>query len=153
MYKSLRNQHEHKAYLSANSPLPTHSRLPILVPSAHYSASDRNVIHSYFSYLHKPHYHILVPIPFSYHNTNYLRLSFASYPQWSSVQKDRKSTRLNSSHANISYAVFCLKKKKKITIITIKLILTTKKINKGKSYDYNTTCNKHNKYISHTQTH
>src|SRR5258707_6916542 len=28
-------------------------------------------------------------------------------------QVDRKSTRLNSSHANISYAVFCLKKKKK----------------------------------------
>src|SRR3712207_8978877 len=29
------------------------------------------------------------------------------------VEEDRKSTRLNSSHANISYAVFCLKKKKK----------------------------------------
>src|SRR3712207_7087227 len=29
------------------------------------------------------------------------------------VHLDRKSTRLNSSHANISYAVFCLKKKKK----------------------------------------
>src|SRR5258707_9268443 len=29
------------------------------------------------------------------------------------VRTDRKSTRLNSSHANISYAVFCLKKKKK----------------------------------------
>src|SRR3712207_7473543 len=28
------------------------------------------------------------------------------------VKADRKSTRLNSSHANISYAVFCLKKKK-----------------------------------------
>src|SRR3712207_8641799 len=28
--------------------------------------------------------------------------------------EDRKSTRLNSSHANISYAVFCLKKKKNI---------------------------------------
>src|SRR5438445_9451005 len=28
------------------------------------------------------------------------------------VETDRKSTRLNSSHANISYAVFCLKKKK-----------------------------------------
>src|SRR3712207_7038845 len=28
------------------------------------------------------------------------------------LQRDRKSTRLNSSHANISYAVFCLKKKK-----------------------------------------
>src|SRR3712207_7658291 len=33
--------------------------------------------------------------------------------------RDRKSTRLNSSHANISYAVFCLKKKKKkITLTT-----------------------------------
>src|SRR3712207_8861795 len=31
------------------------------------------------------------------------------------VRPDRKSTRLNSSHANISYAVFCLKKKKKST--------------------------------------
>src|SRR3712207_9403766 len=30
------------------------------------------------------------------------------------ISEDRKSTRLNSSHANISYAVFCLKKKKKI---------------------------------------
>src|SRR5436853_5626445 len=30
-------------------------------------------------------------------------------------EKDRKSTRLNSSHLGISYAVFCLKKKKKIT--------------------------------------
>src|SRR3712207_7617394 len=29
------------------------------------------------------------------------------------AREDRKSTRLNSSHANISYAVFCLKKKKK----------------------------------------
>src|SRR2546426_8803530 len=32
---------------------------------------------------------------------------------------DRKSTRLNSSHLVISYAVFCLKKKKKNTIITL----------------------------------
>src|SRR3712207_8619710 len=40
-------------------------------------------------------------------------------PAWRSLlscpngRSDRKSTRLNSSHANISYAVFCLKKKKK----------------------------------------
>src|SRR3712207_8514685 len=33
-------------------------------------------------------------------------------------QEDRKSTRLNSSHANISYAVFCLKKKKDFYIYT-----------------------------------
>src|SRR3712207_8553232 len=32
---------------------------------------------------------------------------------------DRKSTRLNSSHANISYAVFCLKKKKKTLSIVL----------------------------------
>src|SRR3712207_7770699 len=31
------------------------------------------------------------------------------------VLRDRKSTRLNSSHANISYAVFCLKKKKRFS--------------------------------------
>src|SRR3712207_8641498 len=36
--------------------------------------------------------------------------------------RDRKSTRLNSSHANISYAVFCLKKKKK-TYITLNCIV------------------------------
>src|SRR3712207_9549667 len=33
-------------------------------------------------------------------------------PIMHSERRDRKSTRLNSSHANISYAVFCLKKKK-----------------------------------------
>src|SRR5207342_3845315 len=33
-------------------------------------------------------------------------------PCW--VARDRKSTRLNSSHVKISYAVFCLKKKKKL---------------------------------------
>src|SRR5438874_8243690 len=31
--------------------------------------------------------------------------------------KDRKSTRLNSSHVEISYAVFCLKKKKHVTFV------------------------------------
>src|SRR2546427_5920630 len=44
-------------------------------------------------------------------------------------QRDRKSTRLNSSHSQISYAVFCLKKKKKddasmrhlTIIVTIKI--------------------------------
>src|SRR3712207_7837808 len=38
-------------------------------------------------------------------------LGAKSYPGRDLV-RDRKSTRLNSSHANISYAVFCLKKKK-----------------------------------------
>src|SRR2546427_3553649 len=33
--------------------------------------------------------------------------------EWTAAQTDRKSTRLNSSHSQISYAVFCLKKKKR----------------------------------------
>ena len=36
----------------------------------------------------------------------------------SGVNEDRKSTRLNSSHITISYAVFCLKKKKQHTSLT-----------------------------------
>src|SRR5947209_9915764 len=44
---------------------------------------------------------------------------------WSADQeKDRKSTRLNSSHANISYAVFCLKKKKKKNQTTYRITNT-----------------------------
>src|SRR5437899_9036064 len=38
----------------------------------------------------------------------------ASYTE-ALIEQDRKSTRLNSSHLGISYAVFCLKKKKKYT--------------------------------------
>src|SRR5258707_10221009 len=40
-------------------------------------------------------------------------MDHASRRDLEDVARDRKSTRLNSSHANISYAVFCLKKKKK----------------------------------------
>src|SRR5947209_19471818 len=43
-----------------------------------------------------------------HHNAN----THWAYPTRAETE-DRKSTRLNSSHANISYAVFCLKKKKK----------------------------------------
>src|SRR3712207_7502298 len=48
-------------------------------------------------------------------NDNKIKTSFGAVLNWaltSGFLKDRKSTRLNSSHANISYAVFCLKKKK-----------------------------------------
>src|SRR3712207_7182984 len=56
--------------------------------------------------------------------------SAALYPP----KKDRKSTRLNSSHANISYAVFCLKKKKKIIKQQINNMLLYKIFNNTK-YD------------------
>src|SRR3712207_7478825 len=39
-------------------------------------------------------------------------------PGWTTSTGDRKSTRLNSSHANISYAVFCLKKKKNHLLVS-----------------------------------
>src|SRR5207245_4443704 len=41
-----------------------------------------------------------------------LRSRFASWGEIAQDRIDRKSTRLNSSHGSISYAVFCLKKKK-----------------------------------------
>src|SRR3712207_8352898 len=37
---------------------------------------------------------------------------------------DRKSTRLNSSHANISYAVFCLKKKQQHNPLSVRLLIS-----------------------------
>src|SRR2546422_2830847 len=43
---------------------------------------------------------------------------------------DRKSTRLNSSHGYISYAVFCLKKKKKTSVVDV----SDKKLMNCKSY-------------------
>src|SRR3712207_7460366 len=53
-----------------------------------------------------------------HHPSPFLHLKVSSEVEYifQRRQKDRKSTRLNSSHANISYAVFCLKKKKKHTV-------------------------------------
>src|SRR3712207_8811674 len=58
-------------------------------------------------------FHRLSSVPLGFTPEGVLSLALnlppARYPT------DRKSTRLNSSHANISYAVFCLKKKKRST--------------------------------------
>src|SRR5258708_16198427 len=51
------------------------------------------------------------------------------YNDWSD-QEDRKSTRLNSSHQIISYAVFCLKKKKKNSKLMQKQIHRRQRYNK-----------------------
>src|SRR3712207_8776298 len=56
------------------------------------------------------------------------------------VERDRKSTRLNSSHANISYAVFCLKKKKTHIIILAYTQLTN---TRDKNYHEITESNTH----------
>src|SRR3712207_8143282 len=47
------------------------------------------------------------------HRLSSRREGLTYYPRGTSGFGDRKSTRLNSSHANISYAVFCLTKKNK----------------------------------------
>src|SRR3712207_7571475 len=52
---------------------------------------------------------LFVPAPGQEHKAEPIDVIFMLYP-WEWFWKDRKSTRLNSSHANISYAVFCLKK-------------------------------------------
>src|SRR5699024_2305811 len=50
-----------------------------------------------------------------FNTVGFERNSIVSLPEYksSALKEDRKSTRLNSSHVSISYAVFCLKKKKK----------------------------------------
>src|SRR3989442_11738773 len=54
-------------------------------------------------------------------NAERKRLGQMSEPERVSSLLDRKSTRLNSSHVRISYAVFCLKKKKKTEIEIMKM--------------------------------
>src|SRR5690349_22122277 len=53
--------------------------------------------------------------------------------------RDRKSTRLNSSHVEISYAVFCLKKKKK-TEAEVALMSGTRDQSKIVNVEYNAVC-------------
>src|SRR2546430_8468863 len=50
---------------------------------------------------------------------NFRPWSPCSGPATDPEHGDRKSTRLNSSHSQISYAVFCLKKKKKTTLTSL----------------------------------
>src|SRR3712207_8510881 len=57
--------------------------------------------------------HVVVDKPFAVSAQEAERL-IARSRETGRILTDRKSTRLNSSHANISYAVFCLKKKNNI---------------------------------------
>src|SRR5690625_5800065 len=59
-----------------------------------------------------------------HHVTQYVYDLATHLHSFYNAEKDRKSTRLNSSHVAISYAVFCLKKKKKIIMPKIKSKLT-----------------------------
>src|SRR5690625_1408752 len=71
------------------------------------ASGDRKVEGSIDTQLELQCQRCLEPIHFPVHATVNLIMV------WSEEQRDRKSIRLNSSHVAISYAVFCLKKKKK----------------------------------------
>src|SRR5437588_7712877 len=61
---------------------------------------------------------------FFWSNATKRRSISASFSSASLAHRDRKSTRLNSSHTVISYAVFCLKKKKKKVVAVANVIDT-----------------------------
>src|SRR3712207_8392166 len=86
----------------------------------------------FFLMIRRPPRSTLFPYPTLFRSDGFLRAAAAAGPdgadpaepltprereiaQLLAEGRDRKSTRLNSSHANISYAVFCLKKKKRQT--------------------------------------
>src|SRR5438270_6510304 len=81
---------------------------------------------------------------FGWVGTFILGIGFYSIPKLRklkpfALREDRKSTRLNSSHSQISYAVFCLKKKKKKN--TLQILIKNNNI-KQKNIIIKHTCNK-----------
>src|SRR5438445_9726090 len=73
----------------------------------------------FFLMIRRPPRSTLFPYTTLFRSSQCLHVRVFRFPQSRQADvyrlnhQDRKSTRLNSSHANISYAVFCLKKKKK----------------------------------------
>src|SRR3712207_6933906 len=79
--------------------LSLHDALPIYRRALEVGPGDENVTWNYARFL-------LTEFDDRQATREVLDQAITTHPE------DRKSTRLNSSHANISYAVFCLKKKK-----------------------------------------
>src|SRR5882757_11064893 len=67
----------------------------------------------FFLMIRRPPRSTLFPYTTLFRSAHRHRPEQSPRPDRAGCGVDRKSTRLNSSHANISYAVFCLKKKKK----------------------------------------
>src|SRR5437773_8616896 len=87
-----------------------------------YSFSCTYVLYFFFLMIRRPPRSTLFPYTTLFRSTQESKICTASAPAaiWPFRYRavpDRKSTRLNSSHITISYAVFCLKKKKKNKII------------------------------------
>src|SRR3712207_8209641 len=90
-------------------PYTTLFRSPMVVVVSRCPPDNIYLVQVYLLFLHS-----FLP-DFFVHSTDFVGACFHEFDGLIMIAgKDRKSTRLNSSHANISYAVFCLKKKKKI---------------------------------------
>src|SRR5690606_41647205 len=89
-------------------PLSLHDALPILTNATFVSV---DLVDENGNKLTIQHDKPMITITIDVNTTNFMNAS-CKYFNETSQQLDRKSTRLNSSHVKISYAVFCLKKKK-----------------------------------------
>src|SRR5690554_7636591 len=101
------------------------------VPVAHEPAADLVPIDCEQMLVHQPGRHVGVGLHMSADELEMRREDIGQQQVAEVVQQpDRKSTRLNSSHVRISYAVFCLKKKKKTTYteITIPTVVSVMSI-------------------------
>src|SRR6266496_4625032 len=77
-----------------------------------------HLFHFFFLMIRRPPRSTLFPYTTLFRSRFHARTTCpASVLVWPTQKRDRKSTRLNSSHVEISYAVFCLKKKKKVSKI------------------------------------
>src|SRR2546430_6206407 len=83
--------------------LSLHDALPIFIVHENFAGSSlrSNAVLNF-----------LATLPMAQRRHWFVCLVGASFKTLDAMQADRKSTRLNSSHSQISYAVFCLKKKK-----------------------------------------
>src|SRR5439155_19666627 len=93
--------------LSLHDALPIFSIYPPILPHSAQLSSNKATSYQNASDSHSMCYEVIPRYDFCGHNGN----------RSEELLRDRKSTRLNSSHVAISYAVFCLKKKKKEKIV------------------------------------
>src|SRR5688572_32474736 len=87
------------------------------------SSTVRIYLFIFFLMIRRPPRSTLFPYTTLFRSRTFRPVMPAITPAWSamllSTPADRKSTRLNSSHSQISYAVFCLKKKNKIPRLVV----------------------------------
>src|SRR2546422_5134985 len=79
----------------------------------------RSTLFPYTTLFRSPHYFTAIINMLIEANSKGYTCDYNPKQITSFTKKDRKSTRLNSSHGYISYAVFCLKKKKSITLLPL----------------------------------